>query len=166
MTTLLHGSIFQRGINITLNKRYEQERRDSFREIFPVVLSLRSRGRGVAISVARNRARERFTLSESRRIRRWIDLNAAVESRRGGGRRVFSAPAESTGGRGRGREREEKEVSPLTHYKRTLVRAAAPLPPSLFPCCCGCCRCWLLVQAAYLRLHNIAKSIIAPLLIG
>lgn len=59
------------------------------------------------------------------------------------------------------RERKEKEVSPLTHYKRTLVRAAAPLPPSLFPCCCcywccfcccccccyGCCR-WLLVQSA------------------
>jgi len=35
----------------------------------------------------------------------WIDLNASVESRRGGGR-VFSAPAEST--RGRGREREKK----------------------------------------------------------
>lgn len=55
------------------------------------------------ISVARNRARERFTLGESRRIRRWIDLNASVESRRGGGRRVFSAPAES-----REKERERK----------------------------------------------------------
>lgn len=150
----------------------KEHRENSFWETFPVVLSRNSRGRGVAISVARNRARERFTLGESRRIRRWIDLNASVESRRGGVvvGRVFSAPAESderrrgrAGGR-EGGEREEKEVSPLTHYKRTLVRAAAPLPSSLFPCCC--CGCWLLVQPAYLRLHNIAKSIIAPLLIG
>lgn len=108
------------------------------------------------ISVARSRVRERFMLDESRRIRRWIDLNASAESRRDG---VRSAPAESEWVRKRGRGRGREKYRPL----RT-IKGPSSAPPPLFRhrfscavccCCCAGCCCWCRLRAfGYTALQN------------